>query len=642
MPPSSEKRIVIYCLALVAVTLAFYNPIIHNQFTGFDDWSYILKNQQVQAGLTWNTLKWSFTTFHEGNWHPLTWLSHALDCQIFHLDPVGHHYTNLLLHAANGVVLFLLLRRATGALWPSLAVAFLFCLHPISVESVAWASERKNVLSTFFFLLALHAYDRYARLPRSSRRKQCYLAVALCFILGLLSKPQIVTLPFVLLLWDYWPLYRLRFSSQRELLPQDLQSGELAPFVSRRRLLFEKIPLFILAAADATVTIFAQRAGNAVRSISEVPVAQRFDNVPVSYMRYLAKFVWPTRLAPLYPRSSVAFPSWQVISSLGILLLLTTIVFRWSSRRYLAMGWLWFLGTLIPMIGIVTVGDQAMADRYAYIPFIGLFIAVVWAINKLAAVAHIPQLWRVVPVVAVVLAFGALTSSQIKLWHDDETLWRYTLSVTHDNYVAHNNLALMYSSAGRSEEAIKEFRSARLLHKYPAKQVLALGFYELRHGHAQDAIEECNSVLATTSDPRAEGLAWAEIGQARLQMRQYDLAVESFTRALQLTPDNVMALSGSGVLDLRQGRIDGSVSHLVQAVNNDPSDVNFLLLEEALRRDGRNVDADKALAEAKRVSHDLREAQNSVAQTLAVSGLLPMARRTFDLSATKSASITNR
>lgn len=642
MPPSSEKRIVIYCLALVAVTLAFYNPIIHNQFTGFDDLSYILKNQQVQAGVTWNTLKWSFTTFREGNWHPLTWLSHALDCQIFHLNPVGHHYTNLLLHAANGVLLFLLLRRATGALWPSLAVAFLFCLHPTSVESVAWASERKNVLSTFFFLLALHAYDRYARQTRSSRRTQFYLAVAVCFILGLLSKPQVVTLPFVLLLWDYWPLNRMRFSSKNELMPQDLQSGELAPVVSRRALLIEKLPLLILAAADSIVTMFAQRAGNAVRSISEVPVAHRFDNLPVSYVRYLAEFFWPTRLAPLYPRSAVALPSWQVIGSLGILLLLTAIVFRCSSRRYLAMGWLWFLGTLIPMIGIVTVGEQAMADRYAYIPFIGLFIAVVWALDELAAVANIPRVWRAVPVVTVILMFGGLTSRQIKHWHDDETLWRYTLRVTHDNYVAHNNLALMYSSAGRSEEAIEQFRSARLLHKYPAKQVLVLAFYELSHGHPQDAIEECNSVLATTSDPQAEGVAWGEIGQAHLQMRQYDLAAASFMHALQLTPDNVMALSGSGVLDLRQGRIDASVSHLLQAVNNDPSDVNFLLLEEALRRDGRIVDADRALAEAKRVSQDLRAAQNSAAQVLAVAGLHPIARRTSDFPATTSASITNK
>ncbi len=643
VPQSREKRVVIYCLVLVAVTLAFYNPIIHNQFTGFDDWSYILKNQQIQAGVTWATVKWSFTTFREGNWHPLTWLSHALDFQLFHLDPVGHHYINLLFHAANGVLLFLLLRRATGALWPSLAVAFLFCLHPTAVESVAWASERKNVLSTFFFLLALHSYDRYARLAQSSgKRTRLYISVAGLFTLGLLAKPQIVTLPFVLLLWDYWPLNRIEFSSTTKRILGASQNVNSAPVVGWSSLLLEKVPFFILAAADSTVTMFAQRAGNAVRSISEVSLAQRLANVPVSYVRYLAKLVWPARLAPLYPRSAIAIPNWQVIGSLGILLLLTAVVVRWSSRRYLAMGWLWFLGTLIPMIGIVTVGDQTMADRYAYIPFIGLFIAIVWGLGELAAVAQVPQAWRALPTVAVILIFGTLTSRQIKFWHDDETLWRYTLSVTDDNYVAHNNLALMYSTAGRSEEAIEQFRSARLLHKYPAKQVLALAFYELLHGHPQDAIEECNSVLAATSDEKAEGVAWGAIGQAHLQMRDYDLASEDFARALKLSPDNVMALSGSGVLNLRQGRMDASVSYLVQAVNNDPSDVNFLLLEEALRRDGRSVDADKALAEARRVSQDLPAAQNAAVRILAVAGIVPIEQRALNFPAPTKASTTNR
>jgi tetratricopeptide (TPR) repeat protein len=629
MSPSRKTPVIIYCLLLVAVTLAFYNPIIHNQFTGFDDWSYILKNPQVQAGLTWQTVKWSFTTFHEGNWHPLTWLSHAFDYQLFHLNPIGHHYTNLLLHAANAVLLFLLLRRATGNLWSSLLVAFLFALHPVNVESIAWASERKNVLSALFFLLGLHAYDGYARCQRPTERRYLYFAVAGSFVLGLLAKPQIVTFPFVLLLWDYWPLHRIgSFDSAKafsSVAAIELETPIPAQALAQgwRRLVVEKLPLFFIAAADSIVTIFAQRAGNAVRTISEAPLSQRLDNIPVSYVRYMGKLLWPTRLAPLYPRATT-IPSSLVIVSIAILLIVSALVVRWPKRRYLMVGWLWFLGTLVPMIGIVTVGEQAMADRYAYIPYIGLLIAIVLGLHELASAFRISARWRAAPAIAAILIFGILTSRQLKFWHDDETLWRYTLSVTDGNYVAHNNLALMYSKAGRSEEAVVEFRAAKSLHQYPANQILALAFYELRHGHPQEAIEECQSVLRDSKDPKVEAVAYGEIGQAYLQMRQYDLASGAFRVALNLSPDNVMALVGAGVLDLRQGRTGQAVSQLVLAVNNDPSDVNFLLLAQALLRDGRSLDAKHAQTEAKRVSEDLTVAQNTAFQFLTVAGVTPI------------------
>lgn len=276
------------------------------------------------------------------------------------------------------------------------------------------------------------------------------------------------------------------------------------------------------------------------------------------------------------------------------------------------------------MIGIVTVGEQAMADRYAYIPYSGLFIAIVWSLDELNSGLRIPTRWRAVPAIAVLLILGVLTSRQLKFWHDDKTLWRYTLSVTDGNYVAHNNLALMYSKEGRSEEAIVEFRAAKSLHKYPANQVLALAFYELRHRHPQDAVDECQSVLDDSSDPKVEAVAYGEIGQARLQMRQYDLASQAFSTALKLSPDNAMALVGAGVLDLRKGRTGLAVSQLVLAVNNDPSDVNFLLLAQALLRDGRSVDAKHALTEAKRVSEDLTVAQTTATQFLTVAGVTPI------------------
>jgi protein O-mannosyl-transferase len=622
MAQPRKMRILTFCLLLAVVTLVFYNPIVHNQFTGFDDWSYILKNPNIKAGLNWNTVKWSFTTFREGNWHPLTWLSHALDYQLFHLSPIGHHYTNLLFHVANSVLLFLLLRRATGSLWSSLIVAALFALHPINVESVAWAAERKNVLSTLFFLLALHAYDRFARRGQSDfDRVYLYFDVAVCFVLGLLAKPQIVSLPFVLLLWDYWPLQRIATTRPSE-------DGSQAPQAQRSRslrfLILEKLPLFILAAADSVVTVFAQRAGNAVRTISEVPLGQRISNIPISYVRYIGKLFWPTRLAPLYPRSATALPMWQVIGAIALLLLVSAWVWHCRSRRYLVLGWLWFLGTLIPMIGIITVGEQTMADRYAYIPFIGLFIAIVWTMRKVTERQGVPILWRSVGVIAVLLVLGTLTSRQLGYWHDDETLWRYTLRVTDGNYVAHNNLAVIYAEAGRTEEAIVEFQAATSLHRYPPSQVLALAFYELKHGHPLEAIEECDSVLRVSSDPKVQGIAWSEKGQGQLQLRDFKQASESYEKALRLSPDNAIALVGSGVIDLREGRSDLAVTRLVQAVNSDPSDVNFLLLAQALRRVGRSTEANNALAEARKISPDLSVAQNTAGQFLAVAGINPI------------------
>jgi tetratricopeptide (TPR) repeat protein len=622
MPVSGEKRIVILCLLLVAVTLAFYNPVVLNRFTDFDDSVYILRNTQIQSGLTWDTVKWSFTTFRAGYWHPLTWLSHALDCQLFRLNPVGHHYINLLLHAANVVLLFLLLWRATGLAWPSLVVSAFFALHPVNVESVAWIAERKNVLSMLFFLLALHAYDRYAR----SGRRSLYGWVVVLFALGLMAKPQIVTLPFVLLLWDYWPLQRMAPASA---------TGSPAATAPRSFafLVWEKIPLFILAAADSVITVISQRAGAAVRTAEEVPVSARLDNVFVSYVRYIGKMFWPSRLAPMYPHPGNALPQWQAAAALALLLLISAFVLRWRDRRYLAFGWFWYLGTLVPMVGIVTVGEQAMADRFAYIPFIGLFVALTWTLNAWNSntgtqVAPVPgprisAAWLGGAAVLAVIALGCLTYHQLSYWRDDETLWRYTLSVTQRNYMAHDNLALALAKQGRSDEAVVEFRAANALHKYPPAQVLELALYEQRVGHPQEAIEECDSVLRVSADPKVQAAAWTELGQANLQMRRYDKAAESYQNALRLSPENGTALVGSAVLALRQGQSDAAVTQLVHAVKIEPSDVSFLLLAEALRRDGRSAEADFAVAEARKISTNLNESQSAAGQLLSVAGLMP-------------------
>jgi tetratricopeptide (TPR) repeat protein len=609
-----EKHVVIYCLLLVAVTLAFYNPIVRNQFVDFDDLSYIVKNNHVLGGVTWVTVKWAFTTFRDGNWHPLTWLSHALDCQMFHLNPIGHHYNSLLLHAACAVILFLLFRRATGFTWPSLVVAALFALHPVNVESVAWAAERKNVLSMLFFLLALYAYDGYGR----TGRRYLYWLVTAFFALGLLAKPQIVTLPFVLLLWDYWPLQRMYAGSAAQDLPAAPTPRSFAYLV------WEKWPLFILAAADSIVTVIAQHAGSSVRTLSEVSVSARLQNVFVSYVRYIGKAFWPTRLVPLYPRPVSSLPAWQVLGSAALLLIVSALVIRWRDRRYLAVGWFWFLGTLIPMIGIVTVGEQAMADRYAYLPYIGLFVAVVWALGEAASKREIRGTWLAGFAVLVLCVLGTLTYRQLGYWHDNETLWRYALSVTEGNYTAHSNLALALAKEGQPEEALYHFHRAKALHKYPAVQLLALATYELHVDRPQAAMEECNAALRDTDDPKLQATAWSGLGQAHLELRQYDQAAENYQKAVSLNPDDGPALTGLAVLALRQGQPEVAVEQLAHAVKVDANDVNVLLYAQALRRAGHAAEADSASAQVQKISTDLGQAQFDAGQFLAFVGLKPL------------------
>ena len=336
---SSQKRTVLLCLLLTVLVLVAYSPVTHNGFLNYDDDAYITDNPHVRAGLTWATVKWAFTTYDQANWVPLSWLSHALDCQIFGLNPAGHHYGNVLLHAGNAVLLFLLLQGVTGFRWRSLMVATLFALHPINVESVAWAAERKNVLSMLFFLLALHAYVWYTRKPALLR----YAAVFLLFALGLLSKSQIVTFPFLLCLLDYWPLCRI--GSPADSPPW---TPGTPPRLSKGWLVLEKVPFLLLSAASAAVTMKAEKAGGAVKEVSQYSLLLRLETAVISYARYLGKAIWPSKLVALYPHPTVLYPVWQVASALVLLMLITAVVLRARNRRYLAVGWFWFLGSLSP------------------------------------------------------------------------------------------------------------------------------------------------------------------------------------------------------------------------------------------------------------------------------------------------------
>src|ERR1700687_2718226 len=377
-----DRQTLMLSLVLFAAVLVSYSPVIRNGFIDFDDNEYITDNLHVRAGMTWATVGWAFTTYDEANWHPLTWLSHALDCELFGLNPAGHHGVNVLLHAANAVLLLLLLQSATGFRWRSLMVAALFALHPMNVESVAWAAERKNVLSTLFFLLALYAYVGYAHRPGLRR----YAAVACFFALALLSKPQAVAFPFLLLLWDYWPLCRIGAPA----VAGPAAQGGTVPRLSSRWLVWEKAPLLLLFARSAMVTMRSGRAGGAVQAFSQYSLLLRLENAAISYLRYLGKALWPSKLVAMYPYPTRLYPAWHVGAALAFLLLVTALVLRTRDPRYLAVGWFWFLGSLVPMIGLVQAGLQAMADRFAYLPFIGLFLMLTWLIADWARARKIP------------------------------------------------------------------------------------------------------------------------------------------------------------------------------------------------------------------------------------------------------------
>jgi protein O-mannosyl-transferase len=617
-----EGRTVVLCLVLGLATVGIYNPVIHNGFTNFDDDYYIFHNPHVTGGLSWDTVKWAFTSYYATNWHPLTWLSHALDCQLFKLNPAGHHYETVLLHAANAVLLFLLLEAATSVMWPSLAVAALFALHPVNVESVAWAAERKNVLSMLFFLLTLHAYRWYVRQTSVAR----YVVVAALFAIGLMCKPEIITLPFVLLLWDYWPLRRMFAgkSGSSETRGGELGKDETPALngaqegTSFSRLLLEKAPLLALSAVSAVITFQAQAAGDAMPAMD---ARWKVGNAIVAYSRYLGLALWPTKLAVLYPHPGRFLPTWEVLASAALLVAVTVTVLRRKDQRYLAIGWFWFLGTLVPVIGLVQVGQQAMADRYAYLSFIGLFIAAVWAIADWAKQRAIPGIWLAVPAVLVLGVFAALTYHQLGYWRDSETLWRHTLSVTENNSVAHDNLARALVNQQRTEEAIAEFKAADSLGWYTPPEMLEVGLYEQSHGDVKDAIDEYQRSLARSQDAKSRSLALSVMGSAFLQAGDVDHAVKSYSGALQENPDNSTALVGGALLAERNGNLALAVDQFAHAMRVEPSDVGYLLLGQALRQASRTTDADAAEARAQQISHDLPQAQKTATQILASAGI---------------------
>lgn len=473
---------------LIAVTIAAYYPVHHFPFISINDGDYVTDNIRIQQ-VNWETVRWSFTTFHAANWHPLTWLSHAVDVQLFALNPGGHHDSNLLLHLLNVLLLFWIMWRATDKLGRSFMVAALFALHPINVESVAWVAERKNLLSMFFLLLALGAYRWYASNPRIGR----YNIVALLFVLGLMAKPQVITLPFILLLWDYWPLRRM-FAGKEQVPPDP--TAEVIPPKSLSWLVVEKLPLLAFSAASAMVTIEAQRAGGAMGGVvRSYPLTVRLENAILAYVRYLSHAIWPTHLAVFYPHARAFHTVWPEAL---LLLAITALAVRNRDRRYLAVGWLWFLGTLVPMIGIVQVGGQAMADRYGYLSFVGLFIALCWGVADWAEQWHVPRAVVAGASVATLLVLMVATHRQLSYWADDVSLWSHAVQVTKNNAGAENVLGEALERAGRSQDAMLHFRTAAALDPLLPYPHYHIGAYAEEHGDLQGAIEQFQKVISVT------------------------------------------------------------------------------------------------------------------------------------------------
>ena len=581
------RRTLLLCLLLALVTLVLYWPTLHHNFLDYDDQQYVTENPRVEAGITGSGIVWAFTTNHASNWHPLTWLSHMLDCQIYGLNPLGHHLTNLLLHIANTILIFLLLQRMTGSVWPSVIVAALFAMHPAHVQSVAWVAERKDVLSTCFGLLAMVAYVKYAR---STRPWPHYALALFLFACALMAKPMLVTLPFLLLLLDYWPLNRI-LTRRHE--------PTTFPAIPFHRALLEKIPFLFLTGISCGLTLWAQQAGHAVVSSAQLPFAQRLPHVLVSYLEYIGKAFLPIRLAVFYPFENPAVI--QIIAALLVLSLVTGAVLLLArARPYLLVGWLWFLGMLVPVIGFIQAGDQSLADRYTYLPFLGLFIMAAWGVFE------IRKNQALVKAFAILLCLGAAawSGSQLPYWRDTRSLFEHAAAVTKRNYVAAGMLGSLlaregnytaasrfYSEAlgynpdfpeahfflgnaldkqGRWDEAMSEYTTAIRLRPAFEPAHLALGIALAKQGRIDDARAHYFAVLKFNPDSAA---AHNDLAKLYHLEKKLDAAAAEYSRALELDPKLAAAHNNLGIVFLEQGKPVAGAGELKAALHLEPGNL---------------------------------------------------------------------
>jgi protein O-mannosyl-transferase len=581
---------IIALLGLLALgTLILYSPVHTHDFINYDDNDYILDNPHVTSGLSWETVRWSLTTNVQANWHPLTWLSHALDCQWFGLDAGAHHVVSLLIHVLNVLLLFLWLRRATGALGRSFLVAALFAWHPFNVQSVAWIAERKNLLSTLFFLLGLAAYTWYARNPQWQR----LAAVTTIFILALASKPMVVTFPFVLLLLDYWPLQRTAGwidASPRLCIPQ----------LPISRLLLEKLPFFALAAASCAVTVWAQRAGGALRSLQTFTLSIRIENALESYSIYILRAFWPFGFALYYPLSESSIPLWKPMLAGFCLLAISLFLARQRRMRpYLLVGWLWFVGTLVPVIGIVQVGDQAMADRYAYLPLIGLFIVVVWGAFGICHLLRVETAhWGFAGV--ALLSICLLTSQQLTYWKNSATIWSHALKITNGSLLVEKQLANALVMSRETEQALPHLIHISKLDPNDIVIHVNLGACYAAQGRIPDASQEFEQVIRLTDhktfsadDRKYRTSAFLNLGFAYTQLRDFPKALLNF----------------QGASDFDASVVDRIIADFERSVSTDAAEGAYLKLSLLLQSRGKYSEARSVLKELVKANPDYTDSK---------------------------------
>jgi len=574
----TNKQTLLICVILAASIIAVYWPVYKYEFIKYDDDTYVTENKNIQSGFTLNSLKWMFTADYASNWHPLTWISHTLDCMIYKGKAGGHHITSVLFHIANTILLFYFFKRTTSLVWPSFFIAAAFALHPLRVESVAWVAERKDVLSTFFWLLTMLAYVKYA----GGGKLKWYFITLILFVLGLMSKPMLVTVPFVLLLCDYWPLER-----------------KLNKF-----LLIEKIPFFIFAFASCVITYICQQKGGAVTDIATYGLKNRVAGIVIYYGQYLWKTVWPTKLAVLYPYFASDLTTAKLITSGTILAAICAVVFRFGRKhKFLTFGWLWYLGTLVPVIGIVQIGAHTIADRYTYVPLTGIFLAVVLGARQLFH-RHIKILAALG--VAVLIAWGIASAQQLKYWKDSLTLFRRTIDVTKKNYIIMTNYAAALNDAGRHEEAAKFSRKLIEMRPQTAENHNSLGCSLLNLGRNDEAIEEFRLALHyKPAFPQAYynmGIAVSDYNNfekavlffrkaveykpdyidayIRLaitlnELQRFGETVEVCNQALQIAPQNVILRGYRGMALSGIGRIDDAIEDIKYVVSQRPNDMQM-------------------------------------------------------------------
>jgi tetratricopeptide (TPR) repeat protein len=580
----TRRALFLLSVVLALGTMAVYAPALRNGFVNLDDPEYVTHNAHVLGGLSWADIQWALgSNYPSSNWHPLTWLSHMADVQLYRQNPAGHHFTNVLLHALDVVALFLVVALGTGRALRGAAVAAIFAVQPLNVEAVAWISERKSVLCVLFFLLAIGAYGWYAKKPGVLR----YLLVMVLFGLGITAKIMVIAFPFALLLMDYWPLDRLGNDSDSEHRPFSAVLG---------RLILEKVPLFFMAAAGGAITLYVHRREHALTAA--MPLSWRVRNAIFSYLAYLRKTIWPSGLAPYYPHPENSL-SWAVVALAALVLLgITVLAWRYRRRKYVLMAWLWYLGTIVPMIGFIQTGRQGMADRFMHIPMMGLLVGLVWLVADIAEEKHWQKEIGIALFLLVAAPYAAVTIKQIGYWHDSYTLFAHTLAVTKNNGFAENDFAVALIERGETQLAAEHFEAAIRYSPDLASAHYNLAVLLQKNNQLDDAEHEYRAALALSSDQTEQEESHNNLGVLYLEEQKYAAATTELDAAIAIDPNAQNSFIGRGTANLQMGNLDAAVTDFARAAQIGPSPMALYWLGQTLERRGEAQGAVQAYTAA--------------------------------------------